>query len=302
MLPLGQCPTFGPACCRWRCTEAPTRHHDARQQGEGRVRPGVADAAESRRAGDRHDAVGHHARAALLWRPPAPGRQRHVDAASAECVPLRSAHCAALAYRKPSDAANPEVLYVHNSSSKAQPLRPLGAPQNEQYAWAASPAACPAGALGSCAAVALFNAGNATAQVTLRLDALGLTQPRNASGADDLPDGVHLCGRNLWSRKQLVASTKLSVFAPKARADACASGCSVALAHTRGLRRHTAPAWHAAGLARRRHVRPVGLAELHLRRGHVRAAARRRAVMPDSAPPPLCSPAPKMPRHMDAMT
>ena len=38
--------------------------------------------------GDHDVVVGHHARAALLWRPPACGHQRHVDTAAAECVPL----------------------------------------------------------------------------------------------------------------------------------------------------------------------------------------------------------------------
>lgn len=104
---------------------------------------------------------------------------------------------------------------MHNSSTNARPLKPLGGP--EHYAWATKPAACPAGALGGCAALALFNAGEAPGQVAVRLDALNLTKA-SAAGSD-----VRLCGRNLWSRKALVGTPVLDVFAPKVRCDACVS-------------------------------------------------------------------------------
>ena len=108
-------------------------------------------------------------------------------------------------------AANPEILFVHNSSTDARPLLPVGAPENGQHAWAATPVTCPAGAVSGCVAVALFNAGNATAQVVLRLGSLGL------AGAQAATTPLRLCGRDLWRRAPLVGTTVLDVFAPKAR-------------------------------------------------------------------------------------
>ncbi len=113
---------------------------------------------------------------------------------------------------------------MHNSSTGARPLKPLGAPDNSQHAWAATPTACPSGALGGCAAVALFNAADAAKQVVLRLQPLGLMPESKPGNATFDPAAVRLCGRNLWSRRRLVGSTVLDVFAPKARA--CVAFCA----------------------------------------------------------------------------
>jgi hypothetical protein len=104
--------------------------------------------------------------------------------------------------------ANPEVLYVHNSSANAAPLPPLGAPGNSHHAWVAQPASCPDGALGGCVALATFNAGDAEMQVAVTLTSLNLT------GAADT-SGVRLCGRDLWARDALArghGSHELDMF------------------------------------------------------------------------------------------
>ena len=126
---------------------------------------------------------------------------------------------------------------MHGSSTNARPLKPLGGP--EHYAWATEPAACPAGALGGCAALALFNAGEVPGQVAVRLDTLNLTKA-SAAGSD-----VRLCGRNLWSRKALVGTPVLDVFAPKARCDACVSASARGCLLT----------WHCAACRCRRMAR-----------------------------------------------
>jgi hypothetical protein len=105
------------------------------------------------------------------------------------------------------------VLFIHNSSSSARPLQPLGAPGNEQHAWVASPASCPHGTVAGCVALAAFNAGAVAKQVVVPLSELGLLRS-NATGAT----GVRLCARNLWTRRPLVPSAALDKFAPKARA------------------------------------------------------------------------------------
>jgi hypothetical protein len=127
------------------------------------------------------------------------------------------------------------VLYLHNSSANARPLKPAGSP--DHHAWAAEPDACPDGAAGGCAALALFNAGNKTSQVVVNLTALRLG------------DGPQLCGRNLWTRRPLKPTSVVDVFAPKVRCCAFA-WCSARLLTLRAtLRscRRTAPRCTCSG-------------------------------------------------------
>ena len=98
------------------------------------------------------------------------------------------------------------MLYLHNSSVNARPLNPAGAPASSHHAWAAEPDACPDGAAGRCAALALFNAGNATSQVIVNLTSLRLGSAP-----------AQLCGRNLWTRRPLKPTPVVDVFAPKVR-------------------------------------------------------------------------------------
>ena len=117
-------------------------------------------------------------------------------------------------------AANPEVLYLHNSSVNARPLKPAGAPESGLHAWAAEPDACPDGADG-CAALAFFNAGNATSQVIVDLASVRLGSAP-----------AQLCGRNLWTRRPLKPTTMVDVFAPKVRcssASLCRLACALML-------------------------------------------------------------------------
>ena len=174
--------------------------------------------------------------------------------------------------------ANPEVLYVHNSSTAARPLTPRGAPDNAHHAWAAVPDACPASAVGGCAAVALFNAGNATQQVVVQLDSLNLNldldKPADSDAAANSTDAqLQLCGRDLWTRRPLRGTPVLDVFAPKVRAaHAAVVRCRVALLACgllMGDRARADP--HARG----GHVRAVVRIQLHGGRRHVRAAAAR---------------------------
>ena len=105
------------------------------------------------------------------------------------------------------------MLYLHNSSTNARPLKPAGAPANSHHAWAAEPDGCPDGAAGSCAALALFNAGNASSQVIVNLTSLRL----DVSGDMRVAAPAQLCGRNLWTRRPLVPTPVVDVFAPKVR-------------------------------------------------------------------------------------
>ena len=73
--------------------QAAAGHHDARQQGQGRLWPGVANVPDARRADDDDDALVHHPRAAHVRRPPAAGRRRQVDAAAHQCVPQLRLMC-----------------------------------------------------------------------------------------------------------------------------------------------------------------------------------------------------------------
>ena len=99
---------------------------------------------------------------------------------------------------------------MHNSSSSTRPLQPAGAPANSHHAWAAEPDACPDGVDGSCAALAVFNAGNVSSQVIVNLTSLRL-------GSSGIAAPAQLCGRNLWTRRPLVPTPVVDVFAPKVR-------------------------------------------------------------------------------------
>ena len=102
------------------------------------------------------------------------------------------------------------MLYLHNSSTNTRPMQPAGAPANSHHAWAAEPDACPDGADGSCAALAVFNAGNVSSQVVVNLTSLRL-------GSSNIAAPAQLCGRNLWTRRPLVPTPVVDVFAPKVR-------------------------------------------------------------------------------------
>ena len=107
---------------------------------------------------------------------------------------------------------NPEVLYLQNSTRDARPLTALGAPGNAQYAWAAVPNDCPDDTVGFCAMLALFNAGNSSADVLVPLEQLRLA---NASASIEASEGgwevaepvaeppTKLCARDLWARAPL---------------------------------------------------------------------------------------------------
>ena len=102
------------------------------------------------------------------------------------------------------------MLYLHNSSRHQRPLQPAGAPANSHHAWVAEPDACPDGSDGSCAALAVFNAGNFSSQVIVNLTSLRL-------GNSTVAAPPQLCGRNLWTRRPLVPTPVVDVFAPKVR-------------------------------------------------------------------------------------
>lgn len=104
---------------------------------------------------------------------------------------------------------------MHNSSTNTRPLKLADAPANKQHAWAATPDSCPAG---SCAALAVFNAADKAQKVVVNLTSLRLEvsndQPAD-SGDDSAP--TKLCGRDLWTRRALVPTSAVDVFAPKVR-------------------------------------------------------------------------------------
>jgi alpha-galactosidase len=94
---------------------------------------------------------------------------------------------------------NPEILYVQNSTTENLPL---ALPSVDQHAWTAVPAQCPPDALGRCIIVALFNAADAAAVVSVDLSVLGLGS-RNADFRQLRAAAVKLCVRDLWARQLL---------------------------------------------------------------------------------------------------
>lgn len=97
---------------------------------------------------------------------------------------------------------NPEILYLQNSTTDNLPL---AMPSPDQRAWTAMPAQCPPDALGRCIVVALFNAADAAAVVSVDLSVLGLGS-RDVNIRQLTPAAVQdpvLCARDLWARQLL---------------------------------------------------------------------------------------------------
>ena len=97
---------------------------------------------------------------------------------------------------------NPEILYLQNSTTDNMPL---ALPVAEQHAWTAVPAQCPPDARGRCVILALFNAADGAAVVSVDLSVLGL----GAHGVvtrqlrQTAPENNTLCVRDLWARQLL---------------------------------------------------------------------------------------------------